>query len=86
MPTISEFYGIMIRMYYDEELPPHFHAIYGDFEMRISLDSLNVIDGHLPVRQERLVLEWAKIRQKEIQEEWQRIEKRQPLFRIEPLK
>ncbi|MFH0797566.1 MAG: DUF4160 domain-containing protein [Candidatus Omnitrophota bacterium] len=86
MPTIAEFYGIIIRMYYDEEPPPHFHAVYGDFEMRISLDNLNVIDGHLPVRQERLVLEWAKIHQKELKEEWQRIEKRQPLFKIEPLK
>lgn len=43
MPTISEFFGILIRMYYDEESPPHFHAIYGDFEMRVLITRMHRI-------------------------------------------
>jgi len=86
MPTISEFFGILIRMYYNEEYPPHFHAVYGDFEARISIENLSIVDGQLPVRQERLVLKWAKLHQGELKKEWERIEKKQPLFKIEPLK
>ena len=73
-------------MYYDEEPPPHFHAIYGDFEIRVSIDSLIVINGQLPIRQERLVLKWGKLHHEELKKEWEKIETRQPLFKIEPLK
>lgn len=85
MPTISEFFGILIRMYYNEESSPHFHAIYGDFEMRVLITSLSIIDGQLPVRQERLVLKWAKLHQEELKVEWRKVEAKEPLFKIEPL-
>jgi hypothetical protein len=52
MPTISMFYGIIIRMYYApvEHNPPHFHAYYNDCKARFSIDSLELIDGDLPRR------------------------------------
>ena len=59
MPTLSVFFGIVIRMYYDDHAPPHFHAIYGEFEALIGLDPLEVIDGSLPRRALSLVLDWA---------------------------
>lgn len=43
MPTISEFFGILIRMYYDDHNPAHFHAYYGDFEAIIRIDTLEVL-------------------------------------------
>ncbi len=37
MPTISEFYGILIRMYFADHAPPHFHALYGDAEVLVDI-------------------------------------------------
>ncbi len=45
MPTLSVFFGIVVRMYYDDHAPPHFHAIYGEFEAHIGLDPLELIKG-----------------------------------------
>ena len=38
MPTVSMFYGILIRMYYDDHNPPHFHAFYNEREALFTLD------------------------------------------------
>ena len=48
MPTISFFYGIAIRMYFRDHAPAHFHAIYGEHEAFISIETGEVIFGHLP--------------------------------------
>jgi hypothetical protein len=50
MPTISEFFGILIRMYYDDHNPPHFHAYYGGHEAIISIETLEIMEGSLPKR------------------------------------
>ena len=47
MPTISRFFGILIQMYLDDHPPPHFHAIYGEFDAQIAIDTLEVLRGHL---------------------------------------
>jgi hypothetical protein len=51
-------YGIVIAMYHDDHPPPHFHAIYGEHEARVAIDSLQIIEGWLPSRAARLVREW----------------------------
>jgi hypothetical protein len=48
MPTISSFYGILIRMFFNDHDPPHFHARYGEFEATIDLGTLEVMEGRLP--------------------------------------
>jgi len=57
MPTISVFYGIIIRMYYapGEHSPAHFHAYYNEFKATFSIESLDIMQGSLPRRQMRLV-------------------------------
>jgi hypothetical protein len=45
MPTISQFYGITIRMYFDDHPPPHFHAYYGSDAAKIEIDTLRVSEG-----------------------------------------
>lgn len=50
MPTISAFYGIIVRMYYNDHAPPHFHARYGESEATIDIETRQVIDGELPRR------------------------------------
>lgn len=57
MPEISRFLGIIIRMYWDEHNPPHFHAIYNDYQAEIEIKSLNVKSGKLPAKVLGLVLE-----------------------------
>ncbi len=58
MPTISMFYGIVIRMYCDraEHNPPHFHAYYQEDTAIVSIDSGEITAGRLPPKQAKLVL------------------------------
>ena len=57
MPTISEFFGIVIRMYYDDHPPPHFHAHYGEFDALIVIETLEVLSGEIPGRALAMVRE-----------------------------
>lgn len=85
MPTISMFYGIIIRMFFNDHLPPHFHAEYGEFKAKISIDSLEILEGKIPNRSLGLVLEWAAIHRKELRADWDLCVKKQPPQRILPL-
>jgi len=55
MPTISLFYGIAIRMFVKEHNPPHFHAVYGEYEGQIDIATGQLINGRLPKAALRLV-------------------------------
>ena len=85
MPTISSFYGILVRMYYDEHGPPHFHVEYQDYSASIDIDSLEIRVGHLPRRALNLVLDWAELHQDELRANWTRIENGEQLAAIRPL-
>lgn len=85
MPTISEFYGLIIRMYWNDHAPPHFHAVYAEFEAHYRIDTLEVIRGALPRRAHALVLEWAALYRDELKEDWQLCELRQMPRKIRPL-
>ena len=63
MPQISQFFGIVIYMYFNEHLPSHFHAEYGEAEAVYRIDTLDVIRGKLPRRAHALVVEWATLHQ-----------------------
>jgi hypothetical protein len=85
MPTISKFFGILIQMYYDDHNPPHFHAIYGDEHILISIEDLSVIAGKLTPRALGLVIEWASNHKDELMKDWELARQKQPLFSINPL-
>ena len=85
MPRISAFYGIVITMYYRDHHPPHFHAIYGEYEARIVIGTLEPLGGALPPRALRLVQEWGELHRDELEENWARAEAHLPLATIEPL-
>ena len=57
-------------MYVREHPPPHFHAVYGDFEANVSIDSGEVIEGRLPGAAARLVREWAMAHRAELELNW----------------
>ncbi len=86
MPRISEFYGIIIAMYFNDHTPPHFHAIYSEYEAKISIDTLKIIEGKLPHRALTLVLEWAVLHRSELELNWKRARRGYTLKPIEPLK
>ena len=85
MPTISIFYGIVIQMFWQEHPPPHFHALYAEYEILIDIRTLKIIRGHLPKRAMALVLEWAREHRTELLEDWKLCTQRQTPKKIEPL-
>lgn len=87
MPTISRFFGIAIAMHFGdrEHPPPHFHAIYGEYEASIAIETLEVLDGYLPRRALNLALEWAELHRSELQADWELAWNHRPLNPIPPL-
>ena len=86
MPEISRFYGIVIKMFFDDHNPPHFHALYGEHEVLIDINTFAVFAGHLPPRALGLVVEWTTLHQDELFNNWERTQIQEPLTKIEPLK
>ena len=70
MPVITRFYGILIKMYFREHGTPHFHAIYAEYNGVYDLQTLEMIEGDLPNRAQRLIREWAKSYQSDLQDMW----------------
>ncbi len=85
MPEISRFLGIVIAMYYNDHSPPHFHARYGDSEIRVNIENGEIMSGELPRRASRLVLEWFELHRAELLKDWGLAQDRKPLIKIEPL-
>ena len=85
MPEISRFYGIVIKMYFADHRPPHFHAEYGEHEAIVGIDTLAVIAGKLPPRAMGLVSEWASLHQEQLSGAWQKAENLESVGKIDPL-
>ena len=88
MPTISMFFGIVIRMYCDkaEHNPPHFHAYYQDHTATVDINSCEIITGKLPPKQAKLVLAWTELHKEELLADWQLASNGELPFKIEPLR
>lgn len=85
MPTISAFYGILIQMFWRDHAPPHFHALYAEYEALIDIRTLDVLEGELPKRAMALVVEWASAHRSELQEDWDLCAQMQMPKKIAPL-
>ena len=83
MPTISNFYGILIKMYFQqsEHNPPHIHAIYGEYTGSINIQTGELMEGDLPDRAMKLICEWLRLHQKELLTIWET----QEFKKIDPL-
>ncbi|MDY3755067.1 MAG: DUF4160 domain-containing protein [Treponema sp.] len=67
MPTISYFRGIKIYINWNDHMPPHFHASYaGD-----SINDIEILEGQIPSKQQKMVLGWAAFHQSELLENWE---------------
>jgi len=70
MPEIVRFYGIIIKLFFADHPPPHFHAVYGEYNAVFNIETAEMIEGDLPSRAEKMIVEWASIYQKELIEMW----------------
>lgn len=84
MPEISRFLGIVIRMYYRDHAPPHFHAVYGEYEITVEILT-GVVEGRFPRRALNAVTEWTQLHREELLVDWNLAMEERPLQRIEPL-
>ena len=84
MPELCRFLGIVIGMFYREHGVPHFHAVYGEYEISVEVET-GTTHGNFPARALKLVLEWMNLHKPELLENWQLAKQGQPLKRIAPL-
>ena len=85
MPEVSNFYGIVITMLFDDHNPPHFHVRYGDYRAQITIQD-GIVKGTLPRRALNLVFEWLDLHRDELMQNWRQVENRGILEKIEPLR
>lgn len=88
MPTISMFFGIIIRMYYapKEHNPPHIHVYFQDEKAIFSIADGEMIGGKFPTRQTKLLQAWIEIHKDELLANWKLCQNGEKPFNIEPLK
>ena len=85
MPVIATFFGIVIRMYFGDHAPPHFHAEYQGQKATFNLSG-ELLTGNMSSRSaRRLIRDWAVLRRFELMVNWRNIERGRPLNRIAPL-
>ncbi|MBI5472198.1 MAG: DUF4160 domain-containing protein [Ignavibacteriae bacterium] len=73
MPVVARFYGLIIKMYFSqrEHGMPHFHAMYAEFNGVFDIQTLEMLEGDLPIRAQRLVKEWGAQHQQELLQMWE---------------
>ena len=85
MPEISRFYGIVVRMYYNDHAPPHLHAEYAGKEALLDIERLDVLRGRIARRALTMLLEWASLHRDELEDDWNRMRAGMPPQPIAPL-
>lgn len=88
MPEISRFFGIIIRMFVEaggQHHTPHFHAYYQEHVGIYDIGKIELLAGSLPRRQERFVLAWAELHQRELAAAWQTLQEGRAPIKIDPL-
>ena len=84
MPEISRFLGIVIGIFPREHLPPHFHAVYAEYQITVDIET-GVVHGDFPKRALRLVLEWMELHKDELLDDWRLAQAGRSPNKIEPL-
>jgi hypothetical protein len=85
MPELCRFYGIIIRMFWSDHPPPHFHATYGSHEALVEISTSEILAGHLPLGAHSLVSQWLGLHREELLDSWELARALKPLPKIEPL-
>ena len=88
MPIVSQFYGIIITMYFNENIRhnlPHIHAEYAEFDSIFDLKG-NQLEGKMPNKQKKMIEVWISIHEEELIALWKSMQQYQEFFKINPLK
>lgn len=83
MPEITRFYGIIIKIFLTREHnPPHFHALYGEYNGSFDIETLEMIEGDLPKKAQNLIKEWGEKYKPDIKAMWEnkKLKKLPPLI------
>lgn len=86
MPEISRFFGIVIKMYYEDHAPPHFHAQYQNFNATFSIRTGQMIEGTFPPRQSAFVTAWTLLHEKELMSNWKALVSGKKANKVHPLR
>ena len=89
MPTISMFYGLIVRMYYfdnQQHNMPHIHVHYQGDSAVIAIPTGEVLEGSLPKAKQKLVDAWVELRQEELMADWDLAINGDSVFKIDPLR
>ena len=89
MPTISMFYGILIKLYfYDDKKhsEPHIHAEYAEYQVSIAIKNGQVLEGSLPTSKMKLVQAWIEIHRENLLADWKLAVEGETVFKIDPLR
>ncbi|MCL2637964.1 MAG: DUF4160 domain-containing protein [Oscillospiraceae bacterium] len=87
MPFISSFYGVIIRMYFNDDErhhTPHFHAVYGEYKASFDFEG-NIIAGKFPPKQTKYIVAWADIHKDELVALWSIMQTDGEYFKIKGL-
>jgi len=82
VPEVARFYGIVIKIFFGDHPPPHFHALYGEYVGVFSIESMEIIEGDLPERARKLVTEWGAEYRQDLLTMW----RTQEFRKLPPLK
>jgi len=85
VPAISIFFGIVIKMYYNEHRPPHFHAEYQGQKATFDFSGNKLVGNIKSKVALRLIKEWSSRHKHELMVNWKLVESKRPLNLIEPL-
>ncbi|HOB72019.1 MAG TPA: DUF4160 domain-containing protein [bacterium] len=84
MPEISRFLGIVVFMNFKDHNPPHFHAMYGDYQIIVEINT-GVVEGKFPKRALSLLMEWYEIHREELLKNWETLKNKGSYEKITPL-
>lgn len=89
MPIVSQFYGIIVRIYFNDSEKHylgHIHVQYNEYDAVYSINDCLILEGKLPPKQNKLVIAWMEIHKEELQALWEVSQKENEIFKIDPLK
>lgn len=89
MPIVSQFYGIIIRIYFndtEQHYLEHIHVQYNEYDAVYSIRNCNLLEGRLPQKQHKLVVAWMEIHLDELNALWKVSQNDGEIFKIDPLK
>ncbi len=89
MPIISQFYGIIIRIYFkdtEQHYLEHIHVKYNEYDAVYAINDIKVLEGNLPQKQHKLVVAWMEIHKDELKALWEVSQNDGEIFKIDPLK